>query len=73
MIKTTIFVFVLVLVMPDGTTTDLVEYPEFCPTSQEVHKLYDPLIEEGAIRDWMAACLHAQLSGIEKRDKKESF
>lgn len=62
----TILVFVLVLVMPDGTTHDLIDYPETCPANEQVHATYDPLMQSGAILDWTAVCLHARLKGVNK-------
>lgn len=65
--KTTLFVFVLIMVMPDGEPKNMIKYVPECPPNELVEKLYNPLMKSGDILDWSAVCLRAHLKGLKEK------
>ena len=56
MIPITFYVFLSVIVMPDGTLKSYTENVVECPTQEAVLQMHQHRLEKGEIRDWAASC-----------------
>ena len=56
MIPITFYVFLSVIVMPDGTFKSYAENVIECPTEEAVLQMHVPKLESGEIIDWSASC-----------------
>ena len=56
MIPITFYVFLSVIVMPDGTVKSYTENVVQCPTEEAVQRMHVPKMENGTIKDWAASC-----------------
>ena len=56
MIPITFYVFLSVIVMPDGTLKCYTENVVECPTEEAVLQMHVPKMENGTIKDWAASC-----------------
>ena len=56
MIPITFYVFLSVIVMPDGTVKSYTENVVKCPTEEAVQQMHVPKMENGTIKDWAASC-----------------
>ena len=56
MIPITFYVFLSVIVMPDGTLKSYTENVVECPTEEAVQQMHVPKMENGTIKDWAASC-----------------
>ena len=56
MIPITFYVFLSVIVMPDGTLKSYTENVVECPTEEAVLQMNVPKMENGTIKDWAASC-----------------
>ena len=56
MIPITFYVFLSVIVMPDGTLKSYTENVVECPTEEAVLQMHVPKMENGTIKDWAASC-----------------
>ena len=56
MIPITFYVFLSVIVMPDGTVKSYTENVVECPTEEAVLQMHVPKMENGTIKDWAASC-----------------
>ena len=56
MIPITFYVFLSVIVMPDGTVKSYTENVVQCPTEEAVQQMHVPKMENGTIKDWAASC-----------------
>ena len=56
MIPITFYVFLSVIVMPDGTLKSYTENVVECPTEEAVQQMHVPKMENGTINDWAASC-----------------
>ena len=56
MIPITFYVFLSVIIMPDGTLKSYTENVVECPTEEAVQQMHVPKIENGTIKDWAASC-----------------
>ena len=56
MIPITFYVFLSVIVMPDGAVKSYTENVVECPTEETVLRMHVPRLESGEIKDWAASC-----------------
>ena len=56
MIPITFYVFLSVIVMPDGTVKSYTENVVECPTEETVLRMHQPRLNAGEIKDWAASC-----------------
>ena len=56
MIPITFYVFLSVIIMPDGTVKSYTENVVECPTEEAVQQMHVPKMENGTIKDWAASC-----------------
>ena len=56
MIPITFYVFLSVIVMPDGTVKSYTENVVECPTEEAVQQMHVPKMKNGTIKDWAASC-----------------
>ena len=56
MIPITFYVFLSVIVMPDGTVKSYTENVVQCPTEEAVLQMHVPKMQNGTIKDWAASC-----------------
>ena len=56
MIPITFYVFLSVIVMPNGTFKSYTENVIECPTEEVVLQMHQPRLEKGEIIDWSASC-----------------
>ena len=56
MIPITFYVFLSVIVMPDGAVKSYTENVVECPTEETVLRMHVPRLESGEIKDWSASC-----------------
>ena len=56
MIPITFYVFLSVIVMPDGTFKSYAENVIECPTEEAVIQMHQPKLDRGEIKDWSASC-----------------
>ena len=56
MIPITFYVFLSVIVMPDGAVKSYAENVVKCPTEETVLRMHVPRLESGEIKDWAASC-----------------
>ena len=56
MIPITFYVFLSVIVMPDGTLKSYTENVVECPTEEAVQQMHVPKMKNGTIKDWAASC-----------------
>ena len=56
MIPITFYVFLSVIIMPDGTVKSYTENVVECPTEEAVLQMHVPKLESGEIKDWAASC-----------------
>ena len=56
MIPITFYVFLSVIIMPDGTLKSYTENVVECPTEEAVLQMHVPKMENGTIKDWAASC-----------------
>ena len=56
MIPITFYVFLSVIIMPDGTVKSYTENVVQCPTEEAVQQMHVPKMENGTIKDWAASC-----------------
>ena len=56
MIPITFYVFLSVIIMPDGTVKSYTENVVECPTEEAVQQLHVPKMKNGTIKDWAASC-----------------
>ncbi len=56
MIPITFYIFLSVIVMPDGTFKSYTENVIECPTEEAVVAMHRPRLEKGEIKDWAASC-----------------
>ena len=57
----TFFVFLSVIVMPDGELKTLSRNVVECPSMETVLKMHKPKMDSGEIVDWSATCLTTEL------------
>ena len=57
----TFFVFLSVIVMPDGELKTLSRNVVECPSMETVLKMHQPKMDSGEIVDWSATCLTTEL------------
>jgi hypothetical protein len=57
----TFYVFLSIIVMPDGELKSLVRNVVECPPVKLVEEMHEPRMATGEIVDWSATCLHAEL------------
>ena len=55
MIPITFYVFLSVIVMPDGTFKSYAENVIECPTEEAVIQMHQPKLDRGEIKDWSAS------------------
>ena len=56
MIPITFYVFLSVIVMPDGTLKSYTENVVECPTEEAVQQMHVPKMKNGTIKAWAASC-----------------
>ena len=56
MIPITFYVFLSVIVMPDGTLKSYTENVVECPTEEAVLQMHQHRLDKGEITDWAASC-----------------
>ena len=56
MIPITFYVFLSVIIMPDGTVKSYTENVVECPTEEAVQQMHVPKMENRTIKDWAASC-----------------
>ena len=56
MIPITFYVFLSVIIMPDGTVKSYTENVVECPTEEAVQQMHVPKMKNGTIKDWAASC-----------------
>ena len=56
MIPITVYVFLSVIIMPDGTVKSYTENVVECPTEEAVQQMHVPKMKNGTIKDWAASC-----------------
>ena len=56
MIPITFYVFLSVIIMPDGTVKSYTENVVECPTEEAVQQMHVPKMKNGTIKDWAATC-----------------
>lgn len=57
----TIFVYLLVLVMPDGEQMAASRIVDACPDVKTVYFKYETMKQQGSLYDWNANCFQVQL------------
>jgi len=57
----TFFVFLSVIVMPDGELKTLSRNVVECPSMETVLEMHQPKMDSGEIVDWSATCLTTEL------------
>ena len=57
----TFFVFLSVIVMPDGEIKSFSKHVVECPSMETVLEMHKPKMDSGEIADWSATCLTTQL------------
>jgi len=57
----TFFVFLSVIVMPDGEIKSFTKHVAECPTWEVVQQMHVPKVSSGEIVDWSATCLTTKL------------
>jgi hypothetical protein len=55
------FVFLSVIVMPDGEIKSFTQHVAECPTWEVVQQMHVPKVSSGEIVDWSATCLTTEL------------
>ena len=56
MIPITFYVFLSVIIMPDGTVKSYTENVVECPTEEAVQQMHVPKMKNVTIKDWAASC-----------------
>ena len=56
MIPITFYVFLSVIIMPDGTVKSYTENVVECTTEEAVQQMHVPKMKNGTIKDWAASC-----------------
>ncbi len=56
MIPVTFYVFLSVIILPDGEVKSYTEHVVKCPTEELVLQMHVPRMESGEIKDWSASC-----------------
>ena len=56
MIPITFYVFLSVIIMPDGSVKSYTENVVECPTEEAVQQMHVPKMKNGTIKDWAASC-----------------
>ena len=57
----TFFVFLSVIVMPDGEIKSFSKHVTECPAMETVLEMHQPKMNSGEIADWAATCLTTKL------------
>jgi hypothetical protein len=52
-----LFVFVILMIMPDNTYSLDSRLVEVCPDPAKVDHLFTEMLDEGEIKDWGAVCI----------------
>lgn len=64
MFITTVYLFVLMMVEPDGSLVTMTKQVPQCPPTDMVESIYAPMKESGAVLDWSAVCIKGHLEGL---------
>ena len=58
------YVFVLLLIMPDGQTKMKTDLVETCPDKPSIDAIFNEMKDHGDILDWGASCLQFTMTGL---------
>lgn len=59
------FVFVLLMIMPDGEPKHISAVVASCPAEEMIEALYEDMRVQGEIKDWNAVCFRFETRGAE--------